>query len=189
VLCIAFNAGLEKDGFLFSFILRFRGCPHGIDVRSSRDSVGFSNQCNFVFRLRHTASLDSELEHVKIRGLVGQESDTVRDLFRDGEDGRLCRGLWGREVRVDFFGSLDFIDIVLFFCFLNRHGQARPNHILGLDRRYEERQLVAADVVCEVRIRENATAQVEEESSLSKGSFAITVLLPISSLTFYSITP
>lgn len=66
------------------------------------------------------------------------------------------------------FGRRDCaVNVVLLTGVVDRQWETRPDDGVWINWRDEERQLVGADVVRQVRIREQAAGEVEERSTLS----------------------
>lgn len=62
----------------------------------------------------------------------------------------------------------DLVDIVEGESFVFGQRQTRPDYGFGFNGRDEQDRLVVLDIVCEVRVRQCASRQVVEESTLSE---------------------
>lgn len=69
-------------------------------------------------------------------------------------------------MRVDLRGGLAVIDIILLLCFAWAQGKTRPDDLVGLNTGNEQRKLVGADLVGEIRVGQLASTKVEEVASL-----------------------
>ena len=132
-------------------------------MRGRRDDVGVADQGHFKGRLRHATAIDGGLEEGGVR------AGEIR--------GRVRR--WSMSDRKDFASIVLFetgdsilrgqtlVDIVFLNGCRGRQWQARPDHLVGIERWNEKRELLGTQVVDERTIRKITSGKIEERSTLS----------------------
>jgi hypothetical protein len=161
------DAHIDKGAFELSLVGSMLGALQDSFVGEAGDAVGLADHGDLVLVFDHTCLGHGLLEDGEV--FVGklEESDVVGDLIGDGVDGTL--GVLGSQVGeywVDLCGEPHLVDVVHLQRIVDADGEARPDDIVGVDRRDEEDGLVGLNVVDDFAIGEVATGEVVEEATL-----------------------
>lgn len=81
------DAGADEGTHKLSLVTCVLDHTHDFCVSMRRDSIGMTDEANFVLVLDNTASFDCVLEQVPVGLLEGKESDMVCNLLGNGQDG------------------------------------------------------------------------------------------------------
>lgn len=128
--------------------------------------IGLSGQSHLILIFYGPALFDSELEEGEVFLVEFEERNVVADLVGYRPDRR--RGVRMCEGRCYLVCCEDLVNIVEGESFVFGQRQTRPYYGFGFNGRDEQGRLVVLDIICEVRVRQCASRQVVEESTLSK---------------------